>query len=59
MFSRHLERGWTDAGLDTSGLELGIGFMKPTTSADTIEILLARSRAARSAAEIPPPARVA
>lgn len=46
--SRHLERNWTDAGLDTSGLHLGIASMKPSAAADTVDILVARSRANRA-----------
>ena len=58
--SRYLERGWTDAGLDMSGLHLGIASMKPSAAADTVDVLVARSRANRAdPAVVEPATRVA
>lgn len=57
--SRHLERGWTDAGLVPSGLDLGIASLKPAGTAETAETLVARATAARSAPDAAAAPRVA
>ena len=58
--NRHLEQGWGDSGLDTSGLHLGIASMKASTAADKVEALVARSRANPALiAKIQPATRVA
>ncbi|MBE7220103.1 MAG: diguanylate cyclase [Caulobacteraceae bacterium] len=45
--SRHLERGWTDAGLIPEGLALGSASLKPAGPQETAEALVARATAAR------------
>lgn len=58
--NRHLERGWTDAGLVPGGLDLGISSLKPTTADDTVEVLMTRAAATRwSEAATRPAARMA
>lgn len=58
--SRHLERGWTDAGLDTAGLLLGSASMKPTAASDTVTSLLVRAgTTCADPAELGPASRVA
>lgn len=57
--SRHLGRGWTDAGLAPAGLGLGIACLKPTGSGEAVEAFIARAAASHFEPSAVATARVA
>ncbi len=57
---RHLERGWTAAGLVMNGPEFGLASIKPSGAGDTAHALLERASATRwTSADQQPTVRVA